>query len=352
VQKVPAAVELFKILLDNGADPRLPTIDDLKAPIHIAAEDAVYSIPIINLLLAKGVDVNARTKKGRTAEEIARKEHRIAVARFLANSASSPASSVAPQDFCLFCVVVKPKSATTADSSTPDDVANYACPTSGMPDALLRDAVKEGNVQEVQNLVWRCGYDVNRRGPNDGDNGLHAAAKSGNANLTLLFLEAGARPNKHNRAGLTPLHLAIQSEDPIPVIQTLLERGADINAEIDGLGYPKMNPRQFASSLNKPEVVTFFDDQLERFMAANRDCLFGKIKSMSSHEVADLVKDAAKKSAEGFEHELFEELEDLLEKCGMKDSAMRQFWVPMADHFFEVHGSEFPTDIQARYNSS
>jgi hypothetical protein len=151
---------------------------------------------------------------------------------------------------------------------------------------------------------------------------------------------------------LTPLHLAIQSEDPIPVIQTLLERGADINAEIDGLGYPKMNPRQFASSLDKPQLVTFFDDQLERFMAANRGCLFGKIKSMSSHEVADLVKDAAKKSAEGFEHELFEELEDLLEKCGMKDSAMRQFWVPMADHFFEVHGSEFPTDIQARYNSS
>ena len=139
------------------------------------------------MLLAKSADVNARTKKGRTGADIARKEHRIPVTRFLANLQGTAAGTVTPQDFCFYCAVLK---ASSADSNA-NKTINSTCPIEGNPDEILKKAMRDGDLEEVQSLVWRCGYDVNSRGPKDGNNGLHEAAMLGNANMTLLFLEAG-----------------------------------------------------------------------------------------------------------------------------------------------------------------
>ena len=59
-----------------------------------------------------------------------------------------------------------------------------------------------------------------------------ALAGSGDHEIVLLLLEAGADPNFRAALGVTPLHLAA-SRGAEPLVQRLLERGADRTARMD-----------------------------------------------------------------------------------------------------------------------
>ncbi len=77
------------------------------------------------------------------------------------------------------------------------------------------------------------GADVNARGQH-GDTPLHAAARSGSVDLVELFLSHGADVDARNDEGHTPL-VSVRSSpiaiDPLPRVQALVRRGADINAQ-------------------------------------------------------------------------------------------------------------------------
>ena len=73
--------------------------------------------------------------------------------------------------------------------------------------------------------------DINLLNPETGTSALMLAALLGYLNMCNILIDAGADVNAKDHAGNTALHLAAQGYgEQLPVIQTLLQRGADANA--------------------------------------------------------------------------------------------------------------------------
>jgi ankyrin repeat protein len=70
--------------------------------------------------------------------------------------------------------------------------------------------------------------DINSLNPETGTSALMLAATQGYLNICNILIDAGAEINVCDHAGNTPLHLAAQGYgEQVPVIQALLQRGAD-----------------------------------------------------------------------------------------------------------------------------
>jgi len=73
--------------------------------------------------------------------------------------------------------------------------------------------------------------DINALNPETGLSALMVAAGLGYNNICNILMDAGADINASDYAGNTPLHLASQGYgEQIPIVQTLLRRGANPNA--------------------------------------------------------------------------------------------------------------------------
>lgn len=97
-------------------------------------------------------------------------------------------------------------------------------------DTPLIYAVIEGNVPAVK-ILLQHGANVNAQ-DEDGNSPLHMAASYGEQNsqaLTDLLLQYGANTEIKNDNGDTPLILAALHNN-LPLVQTLLDHGADIHA--------------------------------------------------------------------------------------------------------------------------
>jgi ankyrin repeat protein len=83
---------------------------------------------------------------------------------------------------------------------------------------------------EIVNYLLQRGADINARSAS-GLTALHAAAYAGHTEIISLLVAKGATVNDSaNRFGTTPLLLATE-ENHIEAVSSLLEHGADINAE-------------------------------------------------------------------------------------------------------------------------
>jgi ankyrin repeat protein len=70
--------------------------------------------------------------------------------------------------------------------------------------------------------------DINSLNPETGTSALMLAATLGYVNICNMLIDGGADINACDHAGNTPLHLAAQGYgEQVPVVQTLLQRGAD-----------------------------------------------------------------------------------------------------------------------------
>ncbi|MCC6137247.1 MAG: ankyrin repeat domain-containing protein [Bdellovibrionaceae bacterium] len=67
------SLKLVKALLDLGADPNAGALSDGQTCLHVAAE-SLY-VPIVEMLLKAGADVEVRTKFGHTAKDHALRYH-------------------------------------------------------------------------------------------------------------------------------------------------------------------------------------------------------------------------------------------------------------------------------------
>ena len=182
-------------------------------PLHAAA--FWRRKEIIELLIAKGANVNAKIvsggHKGETpldwAVTIDRKET-VDLLRKHGGKTKKELEAAEP----------------VADAAQPES------PTAKAPDILLIEAAAEGNIEAVKQHLT-AGVDVNANNKN-GTTPLHRAAYWGHKEVVELLIANGADVHAKWDNGWTPLHRAALY-DHKEVTELLIANGADVNAKID-----------------------------------------------------------------------------------------------------------------------
>jgi ankyrin repeat protein len=91
--------------------------------------------------------------------------------------------------------------------------------------------------------------DINSLNPETGTSPLMLAAALGYHRICNILIDAGADMNASDHAGNTPLHLAARGYgEQKPVIETLIQRGAKIDAKNDDGFTPAMLAKDSANS--------------------------------------------------------------------------------------------------------
>ncbi len=116
-------------------------------------------------------------------------------------------------------------------------------------DAPVADAARGRDLEAVRSLL-AGGADANAA-LGDGMTGLHWAAQHGDAEMTVLLMDAGADPTAVTRIGEhTPLHVASRAGHA-PVVTALVVAGADVQASTT----TGATPLHFAAASGSGEAV-------------------------------------------------------------------------------------------------
>lgn len=239
------AIEIVKMLLDNGADPNIGNQTNLM-PLHFSA--SMGAIPIINLLVKAGADVNCTDNYGSTPLMYMAKNERTAAAL---NYIKNPAVDVSIRNSIgrtavMYAITVKQQQLVKAflplmGTDTNDaDIEGFT---------MLHYACQYGQAEIVKLLLERNPGSVNRVS-NIGETPLMMAARTSNVVIVKQLLEAGAAADYSNIKGVTALHLAAILGN-VFLGKTLLEAGADIDAKtLEG-----QTPLMFAVIKGKSEFA-------------------------------------------------------------------------------------------------
>ena len=182
--------EMVQALLDKGADVNAKTRDGDTGLMFASQQN---HLDLVRLLLAKGADVNARKENGASALMIASLFGHLGVVQVLLDKG--------------------------ADVSAKRDNGITA----------LTAASINGHLSVVQALLDK-GADANARSDNGLTTLMLACEKGGNLDVVQALLHAGADVNGKNSDGVTTLMKASHLGH-IDVVQALLANRADVNAK-------------------------------------------------------------------------------------------------------------------------
>ncbi|XP_007641675.1 2-5A-dependent ribonuclease isoform X2 [Cricetulus griseus] len=117
----------------------------------------------------------------------------------------------------------------TNDHDIPQDGSTTSSSqrTTGEDSHPLIEAVKEGNVDRIKQLLQR-GADINACEDIGGWTPLHNAVQLGKVDIVHLLLRHGADPHQRKKNGATPFIIAGINGD-VTLLQTFLSKGADVN---------------------------------------------------------------------------------------------------------------------------
>ena len=232
-------VGLANRLLDLGADVRLTDTEGY-TPLHVWAggqwrsDKKPFRPELVERLLHRGADINARSKANDTPLMVAVSARNLPAARFLLEHGAdmTPVNNIGQtaldqaiewRDVDMIRLLMD-RGAWPADRPVNTlDVRGY---TRLMVAVFLRDAA------QVRALL-KQGADPNVRGFYKAT-ALCFAAEKGDPEIPRLLLDAGADVNVEAEYGQTPLDFATQNRkrEPVELVRLLLERGAQVTPPI------------------------------------------------------------------------------------------------------------------------
>jgi ankyrin repeat protein len=221
--------EAVKLLLERGADVNAANAFDNTALI-LGANDPEKAVVLVN----KGADVNARTKQGRTALMIAAacdgcsQTVRLLIGKAADLQGSTAVHGAAGSDLDSLRLLL----ASGADPDASDKAG----------DTPLQAAAGHCNADAVKLLLSK-GAKVDAKNTDGGEvkfgriqlvnvTSLMWAAPYCNEGVIKPLLDAGANVNAKDIREMTPLMLAVASENQdLDVVRLLLKAGAEVNAK-------------------------------------------------------------------------------------------------------------------------
>jgi ankyrin repeat protein/erythromycin esterase-like protein len=182
-------------------------------PLHYAAEKGYKEI--VELLIVKGADINAKNADGDTPLNVAVRFGHEDVVKFLIAKGADVSFHEAVRYGDL--AAVKKQSEKVSDINEKD--------ASGQ--TSLHYAVGYGH-KDVAELLIAKGTDVNAKNAS-GQTPLHYAARTGRKDVVELLIANEADINAKNDEGRTPVDVAL-SRDRNEVVKLLIAKGADVSS--------------------------------------------------------------------------------------------------------------------------
>ena len=235
---------MIERLIAAGADPNAPLTKSADTALMMASRTGKFDA--VKVLLDHGAKVNAKeTWGGTTALMWAVAERHSGVAKMLidhgadVNAKSSFVPSASGRGF----------EGTTPVAAKPNQgIEEFA---SGWLTPLMF-AAREDDLESARLLI-KAGTDVNARG-GDGKDALSLALFNGSYDVASLLVDSHANVNQADAQRFTPLFWAVDrrnmetapnfpwmiTTDPLPLIEKLLEAGADPNAVVNSTPRARM----------------------------------------------------------------------------------------------------------------
>ncbi|MDP7179612.1 MAG: ankyrin repeat domain-containing protein, partial [Verrucomicrobiota bacterium] len=177
---------------------------------------------VVKLLIAKGANVNAISKHGRTPLDFAIMRGQEEAVETLRKHGG--------------------KTGVELKAAQPDP------PTAKAPAISIHDAATEGNIEAVRQHL-AAGTDVNAK--LGGRTSLHLAAYEGHKAIAALLISEGGNINaKSDVNGGTPLHAAAFG-GRTEIVELLIANGADVNAKYE-IGF---TPLYIAAQNGQKEIA-------------------------------------------------------------------------------------------------
>jgi len=178
-------LEKAEAFINEGVDIDALDGRGLDAPLHYAARNNQKQV--IELLTAKGADVNLKNRPGQTPLDIAISQGHKDIAELLISKG--------------------------ADINAKDNRGN----------TLLHRAA-QNDQKDIAELLISRGADINAKNNKD-KTPLHYAVKAGNVKIVELLISRGANTKVLNKAGRTPLDLAV-GQGNTEIVELLKKHGA------------------------------------------------------------------------------------------------------------------------------
>lgn len=236
---------MLKLLLDKGADVEMTVSATGDTPLMLAARTGI--IDAVQVLLDHGADVNAVEGWGRTTPLMwAVAENHADVAKLLlSKGANIEARSVyIPPDTGRGFAGALPR------DRRPEELGPQIFASGELTPLLI--AARDGHFDSVKLLV-DSGADINAIAA-DGKNALGLAIFNGSYDIANYLVDKGIDVNQADAQRFTPLFWAVDrrnmetapnfpwvvTEDPLPLIKKLLDRGADPNWVVNNTPMARM----------------------------------------------------------------------------------------------------------------
>ena len=249
---------IINMLLDAGADPNVADTNGYTC-LHATAYCGVRQ-GVFQAIIDHGVDVNATNKQNQTALLVACTQQNTDLINTLLNAGADPSIADTNGDTCLHQAVTQSSSKAILqaiiDHGAEVNATNHENQTALLP------ACKEGNTDLINTLL-NAGADPSIA-DTSGDTCLHKAVTQSfskamlqeiidhgaelnvknNVHQTALarrkkekkedaihvLLNAGGNPNIANKNGNTCLHEAVTQYFSTPILQAIINHGAEVNA--------------------------------------------------------------------------------------------------------------------------